>query len=322
MNWDELKARLLAAGTVRLAGEPAGPFVERSTAGPGAGGPGSVFFSMDGRRVRLAIAADSPLALEHLGGGRARLHAPWGVFEGTVEQPGLHCPGQAYITVSEGCIFRCLYCRVPDQPVHVKTADEIVALVSGVRDRISSIAITSGVVGSIEEDEERVLAVVGHLTGFHIPIGVSIYPREGTPERLAALGVAEVKFNVETATGALFAKQCPGLDREGLCRALERSVALFGRNRVFSNVILGLGETDAEMVRCLERLCGMGVIPVVRPLSPVPGAPGLKRPAAERILKIAREHRRLLQAAGLAPSRALTMCSACTGCDLVPGVDL
>lgn len=322
MNWDELKARLLAAGYVRLTGEPAGPFVERSTAGPGAGGPGSVFFSMEGRRVRLAIDDAGPITLEHLGEGRARLNTTWGVFEGSIEQPGLHCPGQAYITVSEGCIFSCRYCRVPGQPVHVKTADEVAALVTEVLDRISSISITSGVVGSVAEDEGRVLSVVKRLTAFGLPIGVSIYPREGTPERLAVFGVVEVKFNVETATGELFALHCPGLDRDDLCRALERSVALFGRNRVFSNVILGLGETDAEMVHCLERLCSMGVIPVVRPLSPAPGVPELRRPTAERIVWIAHEHRRLLQEAGLDPSLAVTMCSACTGCDLVPGVDL
>ena len=36
MQWNDLKARLLAAGAVSLSGEPAEQFIARSAAGPGA----------------------------------------------------------------------------------------------------------------------------------------------------------------------------------------------------------------------------------------------------------------------------------------------
>ena len=76
---------------------------------------------------------------------------------------------------------------------------------------------------------------------------------------------------------------CPGLDYDRLWRVLDRSVELFGRNRVFSNVIIGLGETDAEMEACINRLTSHGVIPVLRPLNPVAGFTGTPRPSAERL---------------------------------------
>ena len=120
-------------------------------------------------------------------------------------------------------------------------------MVESVRPRIHAISITSGVQTSIEEEEAYVLEVVKQLVQFNLPIGVSIYPTDKTPDRLKELGVAEVKFNLEAATPELFAKMCPGLDYERLWQVLDRSVGLFGRNRVFSNVIIGLGETDAEM---------------------------------------------------------------------------
>jgi biotin synthase-related radical SAM superfamily protein len=321
MNWKHLKARLLAAGAVRLTGEPADCFVERSRAGPGAGGGGSVFFSTGNRRVRLQVDPAGEVELAYRGEGEAELRFDGETIAGRLEPVALHCPRQAYITVSEGCIFRCTYCPVPFQEARVKSPDEVAALVEGVLDDIDAISLTSGVVGSIEEDERRVLAVVRRVIGYGKPVGVSIYPLEDTPRRLYDLGVAEVKFNLETATDRLFAEHCPGLDREALWEALRESVALFGRNHVFSNVILGLGETDGEMERCIEDLCAAGVIPVVRPLTPAAGCSAYERPSAARIEAICAVHERHLARAGLDPGAALTMCVACTGCDLVPGRD-
>ncbi|MDI9633779.1 MAG: radical SAM protein [Methanolinea sp.] len=322
MRWRELKAELLSAGTVRLAGEPAGEYIARSAAGPGAGGTGSVFFSLGGKRVRLSVDGESPLTLTHRGGGRAFLEIGGRKIEGILEEVALHCPRQAYVTVSTGCIFSCRYCGVPGGKAGRKSPGEIVEMVRKVAGRIDAISLTSGVVGSVEEEERYVLRVVGELRRhFSLPIGVSIYPSEGTAERLSALGVREVKFNVETATDSLFAEMCPGLSRDAIWDALRRSVPLFGRNHVFSNLIVGLGETDEEAARCIRRLAGMGVIPIVRPLTPAGACRHLPRPSAERLLALFEVHAEALRESGLDPRGALSMCAACTGCDLVPGRD-
>ena len=152
-------------------------------------------------------------------------------------------------------------------------------------------------------------------------MGVSIYPTEKTPDLLKERGVAEVKFNLEAATPELFAEMCPGLDYDLLWQVLDRSVQIFGKNRVFSNVIIGLGETDAEMETCIRKLTAHGVIPVLRPLNPVAGLTGTPRPAAERLDHLFAVHGQALAAAGLDARLARTMCTSCAGCDLVPGRD-
>ncbi|HPP79084.1 MAG TPA: radical SAM protein, partial [Methanospirillum sp.] len=63
--WPELKSRLLNAGTAYLTGVSADDYIARSRAGPGAGKEGSVFFSLDGRRVRLALSDKSRVELCH-----------------------------------------------------------------------------------------------------------------------------------------------------------------------------------------------------------------------------------------------------------------
>ncbi len=321
MRWEQLKARLLAQGSARVTGEPVNGYLSCSTAGPGAGGGGSVFFSREGRRARLSVDPGSPLELRHLGGGRAILVLDGRDIAGRLEEPALHCPRQAYITVSSGCIFSCRYCEVPRQPQRRKPAGEIEALVEAVRDRVDCISLTSGVMGSVEEEEDDVVSVVERLSRFGLPIAVSIYPTARTPERLHALGVAEVKFNVEAATGPLFAAMCPGLSWVAIWEALARSVPLFGRGHVFSNLIIGLGETDREVEDCVRRLAGMGVVAVIRPLNPAGELKSFTRPTAERLLHLHAIHRQVLQEAGLDPREGISMCIACTGCDLVPGRD-
>jgi biotin synthase-related radical SAM superfamily protein len=322
MQWPELKARILAAGSARIEGKPAGEYIARSTAGPGAGGSGAIFFRMGDHRVKMGLNPESSITVIHDGNGGARLLFEGREYRGQLDMPGCHCPRQAFITVSSGCIFRCRYCQVPYQKEQRrKTIAEIVSLVEGVRDRIDVIAVTSGVIRSIEEEERYVLEVVEALLRFGLPVGVTIYPLPETPERLHALGVAEVKFNVETATPALFAEMCPGLDRQVILEALDRSVPLFGRGHVFSNVIIGLGETDEDMQACIRSLTRRGIILVLRPLNPVAELRSMKRPSAERLLKLHVILSRALDEAGLDTGKAQTMCAACHGCDLVPGRD-
>jgi biotin synthase-related radical SAM superfamily protein len=321
MQWEDLKARLLEAGSARLSGEPADDFIAKSTAGPGAGGKGSVFFAMGSHRVKLAINPASSVEIVHRGGGIADLYFGDRQISGRLIRPGLHCPDQAFITVTESCIFSCRYCSVPRISGKRKTVEEIMDLVESVRHRVNAISLTSGVRGSIEEEEAYVCEVIDHLKFFGLPLGVSIYPTDQTPDKLHALGVTEVKFNIEAATPALFAEMCPGLDYELLWRVLDRSVELFGRGRVFSNVIIGLGETDEEMEACIDKLTFHGVIPVLRPLNPVAGCSGKSRPSAERLKKLFAKHSQALSRNGLDTAGALTMCTVCGGCDLVPGRD-
>jgi len=320
MNLRLLKPQLLEAGTAGLTGTVCD--IEQSRAGPGAGRAGSVFFSDGDTRVRLSVDENSPVKIHCFGKGRAELTFGDIRISGFIEPVGWHCPKQAYITVSEGCIFGCRFCTVPKQKGRIKSPDTIEKMVSAVADRIECISLTSGVMGSPKEDENRVIEVIKRLKKFELPIGVSIYPTEETPERLFDLGVSEVKFNLETATDALFKEICPGPKREEIWDALIRSVEIFGKNRVFSNVILGLGETDSEMEKCITELCENGIIPVIRPLTPSGELENLKRPSAKRILEIAEYHKEALKKAGLDTTEALSMCTRCTGCDLVPGRDL
>ncbi len=321
MEWRTLKALLLEEGGASVHGAGIEEYTGRSTAGPSALGRGSVFFTNGKQRVRLSIRPDSPIPILHAGNGEAILRKGDLEIRGRLEPVALHCPRQAYITVSERCIFRCRYCQVPLQPGRVKTAEEVRSLVESVADRIDAISLTSGVADTVAGEERRVLDAVREVRRFDLPIGVSIYPTLETPGRLLNAGVNEVKFNVEAATPVLFARMCPGLDWQEMWAVLERSVDLFGEGRVYSNVIVGLGESDAELEGCIDALVERGVIPVLRPLNPAAELAGCRRPSAARLLSLCAYQETALRKGGLDPRSARTLCTACTGCDLTPGRD-
>ena len=320
-----IKLQLLAIGSAKVTGIPL-PASLSSTAGPGAGKGGSVFFSDGVSRVRLTLDEKGPVHIENYGDSAIlTFEGPEGPVsvEGFVEKTGCHCPKQAYITINEGCIFSCKYCNVPNLHKHIKTPDEIVSLITDAcsRDTIECISLTSGVIGTMTEEDERLFTILERVRSFGLPIGVSVYPTPGLSKRLFEFGVSEVKFNLETATEKLFAEMCPGLDWDEVWNSLKEAVDVFGKNRVYTNIILGLGESKAEMKQCIIQCLENGIIPIIRPLTPSAELTHFKRPSADEIYRTSAFLRSELLHFGLDPSKSLTMCEKCAGCDLAPMTD-
>ncbi len=105
MQWKDLKARLLAVGSAHITGEPAEPYIARSAAGPGAGGSGAVFFAMGNHRVKLVLNPESSIEIAHRGNGTADLLFEGQRISGHLQEPGFHCPDQAFITVTGSLYF-------------------------------------------------------------------------------------------------------------------------------------------------------------------------------------------------------------------------
>lgn len=322
----ELKAFLISIGSVSV--DPSLiPRARGSTAGPGAG-TSSVFFKAGGKRVRLSVNKNSPLSIKTAGdeGIVAVLHEGKELVRGKLEPAPAHCPDQAFITLCERCIFDCKYCPVPKLQGHVKSEEEVLSIVDDVQraGNLKAISLTSGVESSIEGEVERVLKLMPALKKYNVPIGVSVYPTKGCSRKFYDSGVTEVKYNVETMDKEIFQKVCGDLSLDYILDRLKEAVEIFGKNRVFSNFIIGLGESDDSVREGVETLAQMGVIPVLRPVNPHPLRAGdcfTERPSPERLLKLAKMEAEILEKYGLDPSLAKTMCLKCTGCDLVPVVD-
>jgi biotin synthase-related radical SAM superfamily protein len=130
---------------------------------------------------------------------------------------------------------------------------------------------------------------------------------------------------VETIDPAIFKKVCPGLSLDYIKKALEHAVSVFGRNHVFTNVLIGLGETDDAVIAAIEEFASMGIIPVLRKVNPHPlraGEAYTENVSDARLLRLARAEREILDKNGLRADLALTGCLMCTGCDITPHRDI
>ncbi len=327
------KAILISGGAVRL---PKGyrPPVKfsRSTAGPGAG-ERYLIFSFKGMRVKKTVSADGefefdPEKRQIIKDGKVIAN------DVTIIPADIHCPEQAFFNLDQRCMFDCLFCSSPNLKVNATDSldgRKIASMIRECKNPIRSIALTSGVNGSIRDSAERMIDCVSYLRGEfpEMPIGVEPYLDDAELiDRLHEAGATEIKINIETATDSLFRTFCPSLDRDVIFDMLAHAVEVFGRGKVSSNIIVGLGESDEDLKDIMQRLCSMGVTPTVRGLRINDDIKddlqrnGIEeQPSPDRLMAVSRIQKSLMEEYGL-KNTFDTMCLRCTCCDLVPFIDL
>ena len=337
----EKKAIIALGGPLRLPEDFQIPFrISRSTAGPGAGFP-SIAISFNGLRVKKSITtAPSEFELVQNADGSLSILRNGDSFLDNVElQPVIrHCPGQAFFNLDQRCENRCAFCSSPRlDPNDVKdmNADRILELIDESRSLypFTSIALTSGVIGSVSETVERLARAVSSIRARYPDFVIGVEPYIDDVRQLKILkdaGTDEIKLNLQCANEKIFSRVCPDLDRDTIWRMLESAVAIFGKGSVTSNVIYGMGESDGDLTAIMEKLCSIGVIPGMRALRvnkynreslteaigvPVPVDPGY-------MVEIARRQRETMARYGLDTNTCHTMCLECGCCDIVPFRDL
>jgi biotin synthase-related radical SAM superfamily protein len=322
-----IKAALLSIGSAQVDKSLLPDKLEsKATAGPGAGGS-SIFLKSGDRRVRLTINDASPLHVvpedEHV----VVIKDDDVVARGVLERPLCHCPEQAYVTLSEKCVYDCQFCPVPKMHGGVKDSAKVIQMVEEAyaTGELKAISLTSGIAVSPKKEVQRAVSIIKQLTSeYDLPIGVSVYPTTGSSEELYSAGACEIKYNVETMDPELFRRFCPDLSLYTVLDALDTAVNVFGKNRVSSNFIIGLGESDETVRKGIKILTNRCIIPILRPISPHPLRKDVKitRPDAERLLKLGSMLKDMLDHESLCVDKSRTMCLFCTGCDLTPHKDI
>ena len=331
------KALLLEEGWISLSQGVELPPLERATAGPEAG-LRSLFVEFDGYRVRLAVGESSFSLVRRSDGFAVELSGSTFLEKVAVQTPPHHVPNQLFINLSTPCAFDCKFCATPKLGIGFALKPQKVAQVvedALERHRIDAIALTCSVLGSERESVKLLSQVVKLLRrefGHSIPIGVEPYvTKPEYVDELYSVGADEIKINIETFDRWIFQAVCPHKSYERILAALEHAATVFGKNKVCSNVLIGLGENDYTTLSGLQNLAEMGVVANLRPLRiPLAREEELRaatcgrahRPSAARILGLALRYKKILNRHGLRTYRFRTMCFRCTGCEIVPQQDV
>lgn len=334
------KAALLSGGPIKVPPEFRPPFpLSRSTAGPGAGSA-AIVLSFQGSRVKKALSA-SEGEFELAGDGPEYTIMKDGepFLENVEIEPVVaHAPEQAFFNLGTRCIYSCKFCtspRIDDGIVKGLGPDKVVALILRVSSRpdFRAVALTSAVVAAPQEAVDKMAYVISEvrlrLPG--VPIGVEPYIDDlAQIDQLKGAGADEVKLNIETYDRGILAKVCGEQDFEHIMAGIAHAGKVFGRGKVTSNIIVGMGESDQNVLDGVEALAELGCVANLRPLrlnelnrGPMTEALGPLEPASpERLLRLAEGHKRILERHGLTTETLHTMCHACTCCDIVPFRDI
>ncbi len=334
------KAELLAGGPVLLPRDFKPPFPpSRSTAGPGAGHPEMVF-SFGGTRAKKAISRDSGDFLLRDSGGTLSIMREGKPFIKEVElQPTLlHAPFQAFINVDSRCAYRCVFCgshRLEPHATKNLTDDRIVDMaVNASKERgFTGVALTSGVARSPADTTLRLARLIERIRGALPETSIGVEPYVTLPNQVDTLleaGADEIKMNIESFDRDLFGEICPDRDYDVILHGISHACEVFGRNKVCSNIIFGLGETDETILNGVTVLADMGAVATLRAIrvnelniADLDRVLGDMQPVtADRMLSLARGQKRILQGHGLSPLGFKTMCHACLACDIVPFWDV
>ncbi len=264
----------------------------------------------------------------------------------TIEQILSHAPEQLFFLLYKNCYNNCQFCPMTyniAEKGHYSWGDMYKRISENEQFNIRSISVTtSSPPDKTNEDLVNEMVDVTNkirkIKGNDIPIGMSLKtPTKDQLCRLKEAGVSEMRLNLETYNPELAKTLMPRKKINEILKSIEFAVEVFGKEKVSSNIIIGLGETDNDILQGVEVLSEMGALSSLYPYDPIdlthekfkrPSVPivlpneKFKRPSAERIFNLAVEHKKILENHNLNPLGAKTMCCSCAASHLYPGKDI
>ncbi|MFY1671437.1 MSMEG_0568 family radical SAM protein [Plantactinospora sp. WMMB334] len=243
-------------------------------------------------------------------------------------------------TVVQTCIRydepqRCRFCTIEESlrsgattaaktPEQLAEVAEAAVRLDGVRQMVLTTGTTAGPDRGGRHLARCVRAVLAAVPG--LPIQVQIEP----PGDLSVLGelrdagAAAIGIHVESLDDAVRRRWMPGKATVPLAdyeRAWDEAVRLFGRNRVSTYLLIGLGEDSDELVAGAGRLIARGVYPFVVPFRPTVGTlarrDGIGGPAPALVRDVTERVAALLRAAGMTGADQTAGCAACGACGVL-----
>lgn len=327
-----IKAELLSNGKISVSKEMKNVF-SMSNAGPDAG-MRTIVFSFSGRNVKLEVTREKNVFSLKKNNDVFQIFKNNGLYVDDVKilPTPFHAPNQVFINLSNRCIYDCRFC-VSNCLRNIGYSSEEWAnfVTRALNDDVKSVSITSSIPEHPGKTIEDIVYVIRRIRKFsNIPIGVEAYTTDFSDiDRLKDAGVDELKINIQTYDRNIFSKVCPNLDYNGILKTLEHGVEVFGKNKVCSNIIIGMGETDETVLKGVGKLAGMGVVANIRMLrvnrynrmSLENSIGSSENVSPERLVSLALAQKEILEMHHLT-TRFRTMCHACTCCDIEPWRDV
>lgn len=212
-----------------------------------------------------------------------------------------------------------------------KTPEQLAEVAVAARDLDGAVDVTLTTGSSNAPDRgARYVARCGRAVkdASGLPVEIQFEPPRDLAilDEVHAMGGADaVGIHIETFDPEVLARVAPGKARTGVetyFRTWERAVELWGRNRVSTYVILGMGEDPDVTVEGCRRAVDIGVYPFVVPLRPVAGSLMADRqpPSADYSAGIYGRVAAYMTERGMSADDAVAGCARCQACSAINAV--
>ncbi|MGQ4618419.1 MSMEG_0568 family radical SAM protein [Nocardia sp. R7R-8] len=253
----------------------------------------------------------------------------------------LHGADVLATTVVQTCVRydeeqRCRFCSIEasltaGSTIAVKRPEQLAEVAeAAVRlDGVRQMVMTTGTSAAPDRGARHLARCVRAVKAAvpQLPIQVQCEP----PSELAALtelreaGADSIGIHVESLDDHVRARWMPGKSTVPLSdyrAAWTEAVRVFGRNRVSTYLLVGLGEDSDELVAGASELIAMGVYPFVVPFRPLAGTlavdvDGAGPPAPQVLAEVSRRVAAELRRAGMHGSGQKAGCAACGACSVL-----
>ncbi|TFG05986.1 MAG: MSMEG_0568 family radical SAM protein [Promethearchaeota archaeon] len=237
-------------------------------------------------------------------------------------------------TIVQSCAYwrqnlPCKFCGIElslqaDSTTAVKTPRQVREVIAAAIEEhvCNHLTLTIGSLPRADKGTTIYLDIVREIKQYYdIPIHVQLEP----PEPLQSLddlhrsGVDTIGIHRESFDSDVLQDVCPGKIQLPLTKyiaAWKHAVQLFGDNQVDSYILVGLGESDSNILEGAKTLLELGVIPYIVPFRPILGTPLETHPTpnATRLRAIFVQIAHLLREYYIDPTKSKAGCVRCGGC--------
>jgi radical SAM protein (TIGR04043 family) len=252
----------------------------------------------------------------------------------------LHGANVLATTVVQTCIRyaedqRCRFCTIEESlkdgstiaaktPAQLAEVAEAAVRLDGVTQMVMTTGTTAGPDRGARNLVRSVRAVLEAVPG--LPVQVQIEPPADLSVigELRRAGATAIGIHVESLDDEVRRRWMPGKGSVPMAEyeaAWDEAVRVFGRNRVSTYLLVGLGEDPDELVAGTERLIHRGVYPFVVPFRPMGGTlavrDGAAGPDPAVVADVTDRIAALLRAAGMAGADQQAGCAACGACSVL-----
>lgn len=229
------------------------------------------------------------------------------------------------------CGEACAFCGIElsliqGNTILEKTPQQMIEVIAMAKKegRCSHMTLTSGTEEGKDKGAKRYIELLKEIKKYFpdLPLHVQIEPLDefNYLYDLKNAGADTIGIHIETINEQIRKKITPGkshIPYSTFKENWQKAVDIFGKNQVETFILTGFGESNEVLIKKLEEVISIGVIPFITPARSIPGLKELPPTEVNELITIYTEAANLMKKFRVNPLKNKAGCVRCGGCSAI-----